>query len=240
MRFLTLGLGMLLLGQPLVAQHLVPDSLAKRVQARPVIRWWEAGLAVGLTAGAMALDQSVRNSMQDHRSSFKDDLSNFGNAFGEKYYVYPALVVGSLAGRVFRSKTLERVTWHALESTVLAGGATLVLKSAIGRRRPDVTPDDPFEFGPFTFRDNSFPSGHTAVAFALATSLAGETRDHWSDALFFSLATLTAASRINDDKHWLADTVFGSAVGIVSARVMQRRNRPFILAPGMVAVALKF
>lgn len=240
MRFAAAAVALLVVAQPLAAQDPVPDSLRRRAPAKPIIRVWEAGIVVGLTAGAMAIDQSLRNSVQAHRSGFKDDLSNFGNAFGEKYYVYPGLVVSTLAGRVFHSKTLERVSWHALESTVLAGGVALVLKSAIGRRRPDVIPHDAFNFGPFTFKDNSFPSGHTTVAFALATSLAGETKDHWSDVLFYSLATLTGFSRVNDDKHWLADTVFGAAVGIVSARLVQRRNRPFLVGPGLVAASFSF
>lgn len=44
----------------------------------------------------------------------------------------------------------------------------MILKSAIGWRRPNSSPDNPFRFTPFTFKDNSFPSGHTTVAFALA------------------------------------------------------------------------
>jgi membrane-associated phospholipid phosphatase len=188
----------------------------------------------------MAVDQSVRNDVQDDRTSFRNHLSDVGNAFGNKLVVYPALALGALGGKAIGSKGLTRVSWHALEATALAGGAVEVLKTAVGRRRPTVSPDDAFTFRGVTFTDNSFPSGHTAIAFALATTLAGETRDHWSDAGFYSLATLTAFARVNDDKHWLSDTVFGAALGIMSARLVQRWHRPLIVGPGVVAVSAAF
>jgi len=241
MRSLSLLLGLTVLAEPLAAQHLVADSTVRhRAPSTPVIRVWEAVAIVGLTAGAAAIDQSVRDNAQEHRTEFRDHLSDFGNAFGTPYYVYPALVVGALAGKAFGSKPLFGISWRALQSTALAGASVLVLKSVIGRRRPEVSPDDAFDFGPFTFKDNSFPSGHTAIAFSLATSLAAETRDHWSDALFYAVATLTAFSRVNDDKHWLSDTALGAGMGIVSARLVRRWNRPFVAGPGVVAMRVSF
>jgi len=226
---------------PLAAQHLVPDSLFRsRAPARPVLRVWEAGLVVGVTAGAMAIDQSVRDNAQEHSTGFRNHLSDFGNAFGNKFYVYPALVAGTLGGLAVKSRGLTRVSWRALEATALAGASVELVKTAVGRRRPDISPEDAFTFRGFTLKDNSFPSGHTAIAFALATSLSRETRDRWSDAGFYTLATLTAFSRVNDDRHWLSDTVFGAALGIVSARLVERWHRPIIVGPGVVGASLAF
>jgi membrane-associated phospholipid phosphatase len=226
---------------PLAAQHLVPDSLFRtRAPARPVLRLWEAGLVAGLGAGAMAIDQSTRNNLQEDRTTFRNHLSDFGNAFGNKLYVFPALALGALGGKAIGSKGLTRISWHSLEATVLAGAAVEVVKTAVGRRRPTISPNDAYTFRGFTLEDNSFPSGHTAIAFALATTLSGETRDHWSDAGFYTLATLTGFSRVNDDKHWLSDTVFGAALGIMSARLVERWHRPLIVGPGVVAVSAAF
>src|SRR5258708_3778256 len=131
----------------LAAQHLVPDSLFRtRAPARPVLRVWEAGLIAGLGAGALAIDQSVRNDAQEERTSFRDHLSDVGNAFGNKLYVYPALALGALGGKAFGSKGLTRVSWHALEATALAGASVELLKTVTGRRRPDVSPTDAYTF----------------------------------------------------------------------------------------------
>ncbi len=242
MRLASLVLGTIMLAAPLAAQPASPDSTLRRTARGPVIRTWELAAFVGLTAGAAALDQYVRDESQEDRTPFRNHLSDVGNAFGSKLYVYPALAVGALAGKAFGSKRLFGVSWRALQSSALAGASALVMKSAIGRRRPEVVgnEDDPFEFGPLTFKDNSFPSGHTAIAFALATSLASETRDHWSDALFYGLATLTALSRVNDDKHWLSDTIVGAGFGVVSSRLVQHWHRPIIAGPGVVAVRLSW
>jgi membrane-associated phospholipid phosphatase len=233
--------GTLLGPSPLAAQHLVPDSLFRtRAPARPVLRVWEAGLVLGVTAGAMAIDQSVRDDAREHGTGFRHNLSDFGNAFGNKFYVYPALVAGTLGGLAVKSRGLTRVSWRALEATALAGASVELVKTAVGRRRPDISPEDAFTFRGFTLKDNSFPSGHTAIAFALATSLSRETRDRWSDAGFYALATLTAFSRVNDDRHWLSDTVFGAALGIVSARLVERWHRPILVGPGVVGVSATF
>lgn len=239
MRFLGTVLGLALLGQPLGAEGFAADSV--RAPAKPILRAWEAGLVVGLTAGTAALDQRVRNAAQAHRSRFKDHIADFGNLFGDKKVVFPALVVSTLAGKAFGSETMERVSWHALESTAIAGGVALILKSVIGRLRPDASPNDPFNFHLFRMKDNAFPSGHTAISFSLATSLAGETNDRWSDVAFYSVAALTGLSRINDDRHWLSDTVTGASLGVMSGRLVQRWHRPYVQTASVrVAFRIQF
>ena len=194
----------------------------------------------GLTAGAMLIDQRVRNALNRDTAKLPSILVRFGDAEGNPVYVFPILLGGTLAGRALGSKVVEAVSWRAFESTAMATGTALILKSAIGRRRPNVAPHTPFSFRPFTFHGNSLPSGHTTIAFALATSLSSETKDHWTDVLFYAGATLTAYSRMNDDKHWLSDTVFGAALGIVSARLVHRWHRPLLLTSRGVGMSLAF
>jgi membrane-associated phospholipid phosphatase len=122
----------------------------------------------------------------------------------------------------------------------VSGAAAMVLKSMIGRERPADSPDSPFAFHPFKISDNSFPSGHSAVAFALATSLAREIEGQWDDAAFFTLATLTAYSRMHDDRHWASDVVFGAGIGILSARFVHRREAKLAVKRGMVGLSFSF
>ena len=152
-------------------------------------------------------------------------MAEIGNAFGNPTYVYPSLLVSTLAGSVTGSDDLYGVSWRALKSTALAGGVTLVLKSLIGRRRPDVSPDDPYRFSPMSFKYNSLPSGHTTMAFSLASSLAMETRSVLPDIILFGLATSTGFARLHVHKHWASDTVVGAGVGILAARLVRRYDR---------------
>ena len=134
--------------------------------------------------------------------------------------------------RLFRSR--------ALKSPLVGGAAAIVIKSMIGRERPSSSPDSPFDFSPFKFKDQSFPSGHAAVAFALATSFAREIEGQWDDAAFFTLASLTAYARMHDDKHWASDVVFGAGVGILSARFIHRREAKLAVKRGMVGLSFSF
>ena len=205
------------LAQPLAAQSTPP--------ARPILRGWAAAALVGLTAGALAIAQSVRRALKRKPKGIPSVMVRAGDLLGNVRYVGPMLFGGMLGGAVLGDSSVEKVSRRALETSALSAAAALVLKSAVGRRRPDIAPNTPFSFRPFAFKGNSLPSGHTAIAFAVATSLASETKDHWSDALFYAAGTLTAFARINDDKHWLSDTVLGAAVGIISARLVQRWSR---------------
>jgi membrane-associated phospholipid phosphatase len=51
------------------------------------------------------------------------------------------------------------------------------------------------------------------------------------DVLLYTLATGTAWSRMNDDRHWLTDTAFGAFLGISTAKVVNGRWRIFNLRP---------
>jgi membrane-associated phospholipid phosphatase len=64
----------------------------------------------------------------------------------------------------------------------------------------------------------TFPSGHTALAFATATALAAFLpRGRW---WYFLLATGVGASRIAVGEHFLSDVVAGAGVGYVCARAL--------------------
>jgi membrane-associated phospholipid phosphatase len=191
----------------------------------PVVRWPEAVGFAALTGITFATDGRIRTAMQGHNTRFRNSAARIGNAFGNARYVYPALLLATLAGSVIGSDDIYGVSWRALKSPALAGGATVVLKSLIGRRRPDVSPDNPYQFSPLSFAFNSLPSGHTTVAFSLATSLAMETRSVLPDIALFGLAATTGFARLHVNKHWASDTVVGAGVGILAARLVRRYDR---------------
>lgn len=222
-----------LTAHPAAAQQLGPDS-----PARPLVRWPEALGLVALTGITFVTDGSIRATIQGHNSRFRNSVADLGNAFGNARYVYPALLLGTLGGKVVGSSDLNRVSWRAFKSTALGGAATLVLKSLIGRRRPEVSPDDPYRFSPISFSFNSLPSGHTTTAFALATSLAMETKSDLPDIVLYGLAATTAFARMHVDKHWASDTLLGAGIGILAARFVRRHDR--LAGAGTVTVAGSF
>lgn len=92
----------------------------------------------------------------------------------------------------------------------------------------------------------SFPSGHTAVAFAGATVLFHEfkTTDPILAYSGFVFATATGLLRITNNDHWLPDVLVGAGIGILSANLVYhmkplknwhpfRSNRDITLTPGL-------
>ncbi len=217
-------LGLLLVfclaGQPGAAQ--LPNSGS---QVQPLVRWPEALGFAAITGITFATDARIRATIQGHNSRFRNSVAYVGNAFGYAKNVYPALLLGTVGGKVIGASDLYRVSWRALKSTALAGGATLVLKSLIGRRRPDVSPDDPYRFSPISFTSTSLPSGHTTVAFSFATSLAMETKSTLPDIVLYGLAATTVFARVHVDKHRASDTIVGAGLGILAARLVRRYDR---------------
>jgi undecaprenyl-diphosphatase len=94
-------------------------------------------------------------------------------------------------------------------------------KSVIDRHRPFET-----QLGPPT-STHSFPSGHSATAFACATVLAS-LAPRWR-VPFFALAALIAFSRLYNGVHYptdvLAGGVLGALVGLAVVRLSKRGRR---------------
>jgi membrane-associated phospholipid phosphatase len=222
------------------AQEPRADSATYARANKPIVRWGEL-LGVAATTGiAFAFDQTIRDRLHDPHDALGRTLSDIGNGFGDGVIVYSTLLGLSVGGKVLGKRGVYGVSSRALKSTLVSGAAAMVLKSMVGRERPADSPDSPFAFHPFNLNDHSFPSGHAAVAFALATSLAREIEGQWDDAAFFTLATLTAYSRMHDDKHWASDVVFGAGVGILASRFVHRREAKLAVKRGMVGLSFTF
>jgi membrane-associated phospholipid phosphatase len=224
--------------QAVVQTERVPEVAAPEPRSGPLISGKTAAITGVLFAAALLGDRSIRQEAQLQRSSTTNSLASVGKTLAEWQFVVPALTAGLLAGQLSGSRDLKRVMFHVSAAAVLATGVTSGLKYSLGRTRPGAA-GDPGQFRPFSGA-NSFPSGHTAVAFAIATSVADETGDSWSDVFLYSAATLTALSRVNDDRHWTSDVLIGGLIGHLSGRWVSRRMGPVRVAPGGVAVGLQF
>ena len=127
-----------------------------------------------------------------------------------------AAVVGLVVGFAMRRPALALVFTL---TPIAAWWAARAVKDLIERGRPAAeglvvtirgTADDGF----------GFPSGHSAVAFALATAIAPHLRGRWR-ALPFALATVVALARPYVGAHLPLDVIGGAALGILVAEAIR-------------------
>ena len=223
---LTLGGALTISAAPLAAQQ--ADSLIAS-PVRPshpmTVRWYHAAAVVGGTSLLLLVDAPVKRFAQDNRTSTTDDAARFFRHFGQPE-VYATVSLGLVgAGLVAGKPELARMGGRAVGSVGLAGASTLALKALFGRPRPNQG-GPVVDFDPFGASEG-LPSGHSAVAFALATSLAQDIHRTWATVALYTLATGTAWSRIDQNEHWLSDVALGAAIGITSAKLASGRWQMF-------------
>jgi membrane-associated phospholipid phosphatase len=186
-----------------------------------------AGFA-GLTVAMFPIDKSIARRLQ-HDTLQKGFVDRGASAF-ELLSVPGAYIIGPaiyLYGRYGNNVAAQDLGLHSTEAIVLATGITGVMKGLLGRSRPYVTKDsmpNDFAFGKgFTGEDrSSFPSAHTAVAFAAAASVTSELAHFWPGhtalvaPVLYGGATLVGVGRMYHDKHWASDVALGAAIGIFS------------------------
>ncbi len=183
------------------------------------VEWWEGLAAIGGYALLTTLDGPVQRFASGHRSEGGDDFSVAVRKMGQPE-VFATASLGLLAtGLLSGNRKIRDVGVRVTAGLALTGVLVTAAKLTAGRTRPSKDGSDSDDFAPFS-GGTSAPSGHTAMAFALATSLSDAIKNPWVTALLYTGATGTAWSRVNDNAHRLSDVVAGAALGIVSARFM--------------------
>lgn len=186
------------------------------------------GLA-GAAAGAYWLDGSARRPAGNGeyagspgvftgRDSVADrlgqPLTQFGLAAG--FYGHGFITDSE------RSRRIGAIGAVALSAN---GLATWGLKSAAGRRRPFMDEGNGHWRAGSGYENSSFPSGHTSMAFTMASVVAEEYESPWVDGAAYGLAGLVGASRIHQDQHWLSDVAGGALLGVVIGKGVSRWER---------------
>lgn len=158
--------------------------------------------------------QSLALGTSDQNSVYSQISEPFGNPVK-----MGLLALGTYyASGYLQKEKLQGASSAALQSMLTAGLAAMTLKLLLHRERPEEQLNlDPYRFnGPsFSSENLSFPSGHSATAFALASSLSAYFQNDWRLSLpLYLLASATAYQRIRDFKHWPSDVVAGALLGI--------------------------
>ncbi|MFH0733824.1 MAG: phosphatase PAP2 family protein [bacterium] len=118
-------------------------------------------------------------------------------------------------GLFTRQNEIRKVGRMLFQSLSYSGITEMGFRMLVERTRPYYNQSQ-WDFHLFTTNNEfqSFPSGHTAVAFAFSTVLAEYFDTYYSRIAFYGLASLTAYARVLNNQHYLSDVFFGALVGI--------------------------
>jgi len=175
-----------------------------------------APLAVGSVV-ALALSPFDRK-LSDAASGKARSLGRIGEVVGHPLTlggVSGGLILASLATDNARFRTYAFTLTQGL---IVAGSVATVTKLAIRRPRP--TGENKW----------SFPSGHAAVAFALAT-VSSHYYGKGAGIPLYTLASFVALSRVERGKHFPTDVVMGATVGYISGRAAILGTRHVTVRP---------
>jgi len=159
-------------------------------------------------------DTQIQSNFGVHRSNREIQISHGLTTLGNSPVVAAALGITYLASRRAGNDHLAEATSLSAEALLNVGLWTIVLKQAAARVRPGYgSQGEFFQYG--SARNGSFPSGHAAVAFSLATVFAEEYgRQHrWVPWFTYGAATLIGVGRIALGQHFPADVIFGATLG---------------------------
>jgi membrane-associated phospholipid phosphatase len=168
-------------------------------------------LNILLVGGAVAggvhpFDHQINAHLQSHYDAVNAFFAP-GKYIGSTQVQVAFSISAYAYGRFFDAPKVAHLGMDLLQAQILTEILIEPLKFAVGRERPDGSDNQ------------SFPSGHSAITFATATVI--ERHLGWrKSVLAYVLAAYVATSRLHDNKHYLSDVVFGSAVGTVAGRTV--------------------
>lgn len=160
------------------------------------------GIASLKIDGLKQLNFSTRDEINEHKPDHIK-LDNY-TQFAPAVLVYVLNTAGLEGKHNFRDRSLIYGTSMLITSAII-----IPLKHIVREERPDQS------------NKLSFPSGHTAIAFASAQFMFREYKDtNFMLAISgYSFAIFTGMYRTLNDKHWVGDVVAGAGFGIVSTEI---------------------
>lgn len=232
---LNFGSYFTLLGQNAKQEFTKPFHLKKK-------DWANLGKYAAVTLALSFSDEPVQQAALRlrNRNSGLNNLSKDVTNLGGKYEVFVIAGIGAY-GLLTRKHKLFNTTLLATQAYLTGGAASFVLKFLSGRTRPSYYQNgveaEPRFFGPFhkslnnangSKENSSFPSGHSTVAFAVATVFATEYKGKpLVQIIAYSAASLISISRITENRHWVTDVVTGAAIGYLSGKLVVNNYHRF-------------
>ena len=190
-----------------------PPSIGAVLREMPRDLWhfisWDTAAVLGV-GGAAALvghiwDDDLADEIETNVSL--NDAMAPGHTYGA-FSMQALIGVGMYTGGwIAKKERLARTGGDIMRAQILSQVYVQALKYTVRRERPDQS------------NNQSFPSGHSASAFATAGVL--QRHYGWKAGVPAAVvAAYVATARVHDNRHYLSDVIFGAAMGIAAERTV--------------------
>lgn len=199
--------------------------------------------AIALVSATMMFDEQVQPQIAQGNPEQLSTFSQISEPFGNPLKM-GILALGSYyTAGYLKNINIKGASSAALQSMLTAGVAAITIKLLVHRVRPEEQLlFDPYQFrgASFSGENLSFPSGHSATAFAVAASVSTYYENDWRIAVpLYIVAGLTAYQRVYDFKHWPSDVVAGALLGTwIGTKIgtwQRERSSPIPMRLGVVS-----
>lgn len=216
-----------------------PSVEALPIGAQPDHHWLKiAGVAIGATVAVAPFDRRTAALFQRHWLQKSGDLQRGASTAAFMGGPGPFLLGATLfgGGRLLHRQNFADVGLHLTEGVLLAASINAFAKGVSGRSLPNVaSPDaDGFSLGRGFHRRNgefvSFPSGHTAAAFAMASVITAETSERYPRAaryvgpIAYGGGIVVGLARMYQNVHWASDLPVAALIGTWSGISVVKRQ----------------
>ncbi len=191
--------------------------------------WLVFAGGTGSTLFIISKDRKLYDFFQDNRTKTRDTVSKYLlEPWGSGVYSMPLMALFYLQGAVFDNQRSKKTALLGMKSFLISGIMVQIPKYLFNRHRPyhDDIPNPDIWEGPFANKYyKSFFSGHTTSVFAVATVVASEYNETvYVPVISYTIAGLSALSRVNDNKHWVSDIFAGAIFGYAIGKFIYNRN----------------
>jgi len=176
--------------------------------------WIWAALFIAMLPLVFLGDEPIRIVLKDLRVQAVFNLMHVLTWIGRGWVLMVEASVLFGIGWRWRNPKLKQAGARGLIAVATAGLAVQTIKHLAGRPRPKLLDQGVFDWGPsFASGHDSFPSGHTISAFAMAAVLSSiYPAGRW---LWYSLAVLAGFTRLYIGAHFASDVFVGAVLGIL-------------------------
>lgn len=178
-----------------------------------------ASVGVGLTAISLGDDLSSLHFQQKYS---KSDVLHFTNVWGD-WRIAGAVSAGLFSSSLFtKNQKFQDAAFTSLQSLIMTNLTVNTAKFLFARERPEEM-EGPYDFEFVETGSSSFPSGHTATAFAVLTPWV----IYYPGPVTYALMTIpvgTAIARVAKGRHWLSDVTAGAAIGFSMGQYLAKKH----------------